>query len=198
MGRYYWIILFFYEKIMNKEELKLLCEWIKNQDNRATQYPIYQVLTSKLQLGNPDDSDSYEVRCDDEWIVWNVWEIDWIDYLWAEYVKEYLVEELKLFYEFQEDENIKDILIENEIDIEDYLEDMNDTLFKQYVKPVCIPYRDNFFLTESYAEKFLRDNVHNMEDPIIYVVSAYRNEQIKLIVHHLFEESWVELPSFWR
>lgn len=183
---------------MTTEQIRELCGEIADQDNRATQYPIYQVLKLETQLANADDRDSYEVRVDEEWIIGKVWEIDWIDYFWEDYVKEFLVEEEELFGELEDDDDIKALLTERELDIEDYIQNMNNNLFKQYVKPVRIPHHDNFFLTQNQAEKFRRENAHNMEDPIIYVVSAYRNEQIKLIVQHLFEQSWVELPHFWR
>ena len=139
--------------------LEKLGEALRTQDNRATAYPLF-IVQEKVRILGID-------KIYDPDVIWQ-WKED------AEYQWDTRAEALKALLEQPGDQISNKTPTEAEFD--DYIETIG------YVDRwdfVCA------HLTETAADRYIKQNRHNLKDPRIYVSSQYRchefNELIDLV-----------------
>ncbi len=143
-------------------EIKEISKRMKSQDNRSTSFPIFIVVEDKKVYGvdRNYDSDGQE-RASTEYMDSNT-----IRSLYCE----------ECFKKYEESE-----------DLPEYCDECDSDAFVNYrIERDRINDRAGFFFTEKACEDHIKANRHHYDSSVhSYVISAYYNEELKLLMDFL-------------
>jgi hypothetical protein len=167
----------------NMQQFTDLASKIAAQDNRATKYPLFIVY------------DYDEIIVDGEFFSGD--ETKWL----------YCAEEPEdrgLYNDEEKEIKIKELMDEASLEYPE--DDIPDSIFyrDQYeemftrVEVLKVEKFVNVFFTNEAAQNFIDANRYHYKEPHIYVDSAWRNEEVKQLIHSIFELSGTTPPHFWE
>lgn len=77
----------------------------------------------------------------------------------------------------------------------DIVEDCEECSWNYFVWETQYNLNPGIFLTEEAGLQHIKDNHYHYNEPSLYVVSAWRNYEMQLVMQHLIEQGGKKVPS---
>lgn len=155
---------------------------MRTQDNRGTQYPLF-VVQEELEVGKPDGCGENSQYWSDEYATLTVEQYDELERAQDGFTHDTDV--------------VKDALEAIGVESVDDI-DLGDWRKVDYDIEPTISDRAGFFFTEAACELHIRQNHYHYTKPRSYVISAWRNPEMVMVMQTILMLTGEEIPSHYK